>query len=266
VTVSRRSYRFLESIGESLLGLFEAVADFVWLMGRTFRTALTPPYSFSLLFEQFFRLIVRSAPLVLFTAASIGTVMALQFGYGMERFGGKLYVPTVVSVSIVRVLGPLFTCLMLAGRAGAGIAAELGSMAVTQQVDAVRAMGTDPIRKLVVPRVIVLMVGAPLLTLLADVVGIAGGMLVSTTGLGMPASLYLQKSFAALALSDVIVGTGKTVLFGMFIAFISCSHGLRTRDGTVGIGASTTSAVVMSSIVIMLGDVFVTKLSWVFKW
>ena len=260
------TFRRFESLGGRLLGVFEVVADFVGLMWATAVAAVRPPYSLSLAVEQFFLLVVRSAPLVFVTALSTGAVMALQFGYGMERFGGKLYVPVIVSISFVRVLGPVFTCLMLAGRAGAGIAAELGSMQASQQVDAIRALGSDPIKKLVVPRVLVLTVGAPLLTLLADVLGILGGMIVSTTSLGISSSLYIQKAYAALSLSDIVVGTGKTVIFGMLIAFIGCFNGLRTKEGTVGIGIATTQAVVMGSIVIMVGDVLITKLSYVFGW
>ena len=260
------AYRFLEGVGEHLFSFFESVFEGVFLVWGTLWSALFPPYPISLIIEQFMLLIVKSAPLVFITALSTGAVMALQFGYGMERFGGKLYVPTVVSISIVRVLGPVFTCLMLSGRAGAGIAAELGSMAVTQQVDAIRALGTDPLKKLVLPRVLVLMIGAPLLTLVADVLGITGGMLVSASGLQISPALYVQKSYEALRLTDILVGTGKTVLFGGFIGFMSCFQGLRTRAGTVGIGYSTTRSVVLSSIFIMVGDVFVTKISWILKW
>lgn len=248
------------------LTFFEGVSEFAALAARTLRATVTRPFYFDILVEQFLLLIVRSAPLVLITGISTGAVMALQFGYGMERFGGKLYVPTVVAVSIVRVLGPIFTCLMLAARAGAGVAAELGSMSVTQQVDAIRALGTDPVRKLVVPRVIVLVVGAPLLTLLVDLFGILGGMLVSASSLQIPFAYYISKSNAALTLSDVAVGTGKTIVYGALIGLISCFEGLRTHAGTAGIGTATTRAVVLSSIAITLADVLFTKLSWILKW
>lgn len=252
--------------GRRAAAVLEAVGDGVLFAGRAARATFSRPFYLSLALEQFRLLVVKSAPLVLVTATSTGAVMALQFGYGMERFGGKLYVPTVVALSIVRVLGPVFTCLMLAGRAGAGVAAELGSMQVTQQVDAIRALGTDPIKKLVVPRVLALTVGAPLLTLLADVAGIAGGMAVSTAALGFPPLLYVRKSYDALAAADMLVGTGKTVFFGAFIGIASSLAGLRTREGTVGIGHATTRAVVACSVFIMVGDVLFTKLSWILKW
>jgi phospholipid/cholesterol/gamma-HCH transport system permease protein len=261
-----RSLRRFENLGESVIALVERVSDFVSLVGATFMAVLRGPFPFSLCVEQFHVLVIRSAPLVFVTATSTGAVMALQFGYGMERFGGKLYVPTIVSISIVRVLGPVFTCLMLAGRAGAGVAAELGGMKVSQQVDALRALGSDPVRKLVLPRVVALTLGAPLLTLLADILGIVGGMVVSTSALGISSSLYLEKAYSAISLADICVGTGKTVAFGMFIGFLGCFNGLRTKDGTAGIGFSTTQAVVLGSIVIMVGDVLFTKLSFLFGW
>jgi phospholipid/cholesterol/gamma-HCH transport system permease protein len=258
--------RMLVGIGGRLFVLFESAYDFGDLAVKTFKALITRPFYASIAVDQFHSLIIKSLPLVLLTACSTGAVMALQFGQGMGRFGGKLYVPTVVSISIVRALGPVFTSLMIAGRVGAGVAAELGGMAVTQQIDAIRALGTDPIRKLVVPRVVVLIIGVPMLTLLADVVGILGGLLVSTSGLGISMDLYLRKSSAAITLNDVLVGTGKTAVFGGMIALIACYNGLKTRDGTVGVGMSTTQSVVAGSIFIMVGDFFITKLSWVFGW
>ena len=253
-------------IGHEALKMVETAAELVLLLSESARKATKPPFYLAVIIEQFFHLIYRSLPLVLVTAWTTGSVMALQFGFGMERFGGKLYVPTVVSISIVRELGPVFTCLMLAGRVGAGIAAEIGGMVVTQQVDAIRALGTDPLKKLVIPRLLVLLIGTPLLTLLSDIFGILGGLLVSMAELNIGPHLYLQKSFEAVTATDVLVGTGKTVFFGLFIGVISCWAGLRTKKGTTGVGRSTTHAVVLSSIFIVVGDFLLTKLFWVFKW
>lgn len=257
--------RALVGMGNRFFVLCEGVYDFGALVIATARAAVTAPFYLSLAVEQFHALIVRSIPLVLLTAMSTGAVMALQFGQGMGRFGGKLFVPTLVAVSIVKALGPIFTSLMIAGRVGAGVAAELGSMTVTQQVDAIRALGTEPVRKLIVPRILVLAVGVPLLTLLADVVGITGGLLVSG-GLGISPGLYIAKSIDAIKLSDVVIGTGKTAVYGVFVGFISSFNGLRTRDGTVGIGVATTQSVVAGSVFIMLCDVLITKISWLLGW
>lgn len=258
--------RLLIGFGGRIFELFQAAYDFLELTWLTAKATLSRPFYGSIVVDQFHSLIIKSLPLVLLTAGSTGAVMALQFGQGMGRFGGKLYVPTLVAVSIVRALGPIFTSLMIAGRVGAGVAAELGGMAVTQQVDAIRALGTDPIRKLVVPRVIALTIGVPLLTLLADVVGILGGLLVSSGSLGISMELYLRKSLDAIQLTDVLVGTGKTAIFGGFIGLLACYNGLRTRDGTVGIGLATTRSVMAGSIFIMVSDVLVTKLSWILGW
>lgn len=258
--------RFLIVCGARLFNLFESVFDFAELTLAVARATFTRPFYASVAVDQFHRLIVKSVPLVLLTAMSTGAVMALQFGQGMGRFGGKLYVPTVVAISIVRALGPIFTSLMIAGRVGAGIAAELGGMAVTQQVDAIRALGTDPLRVLVVPRVVVLIIGLPLLTLMADLVGILGGLLVSSDGLGISMELYIRKSSEAIKLVDVLVGTGKTTIFGAFIALIACFNGLKTKNGTVGVGVATTRTVVTASIFIMLSDVVFTKLAWMLGW
>ena len=253
------------SLGHQLIQFFELVTDFLILAAETFKACLTRPFYYSLAVEQFYLLIVKSLPLVLITVASTGAVMALQFGQGMSRFGGKLYVPTVVALAIVRALSPILTSLMIAGRVGAGIAAELGSMTVTQQVDAIRALGTDPIRKLVVPRTLVLIFGVPMLTLLADLAGMAGGLVAALTSLGISPTLYLQKSYDALKVHDIIFSTAKTGLFGGVIALIACYNGLRSEGGTAGIGIATTKTVMAASLFIMISDVFLTKLSWILK-
>ncbi len=263
---SRLHVRLLTRIGGRLMAVFDDVGDFTLLAGRSARVLVTRPFNWSVAIEQFMQLIVRSAPLLLLAAGSVGAVMALQFGLGMSRFGGKLYVPTVVAVSIVRALGPVFTCLLLAGRVGAGIAAEIGGMTVGQQVDALRTLGSDPVEKLVVPRLVVLMIGTPILTLLADVMGILGGLAAGVGSLGISSSLYLQKSIAAIRLDDVVVGTGKTVLYGLFIGLIASHLGLQKIEGTKGIGVAATRAVVAASIFIMMADLVITKLTWVLRW
>lgn len=255
-------HRLLVGIGGKILASFETMYDFCALTVGALLAMIRPPWQIAVIFEQFYHLIVRSAPLVLITALSTGAVLALQFGHGMERFGGKYYVPTVVGLSIVRALGPVFTCLMIASRVGSGIAAELGGMAASQQVDALRALGSDPIKKLVAPRVIALFIGGPMLTLLADLAGVFGGLLVGTYELGIAGNLYMQKTYDAIRMTDVLVGLGKTAFFAVFIGLIGCFNGLATRAGTAGIGAATTRAVVVGSIFVMLGDVFVTKLTW----
>ena len=191
--------------------------------------------------------------------------MTLQFGFGLERFGGKPYVPKVVSLSIIRELGPVFTCLMLAGRVGSGIAAEIGSMKVTQQIDAIRALGTSPIKRLVIPRLVALIFVAPLLTIIADMIGILGGMVVAVTELNLGAMYYMQQSWEILDFYDLFMGTGKTLFFATIIVLTGCHYGFNTTGGTQGVGEATTRSVVTSSVMIFISDYVLTKLFWILK-
>lgn len=224
-----------------------------------------PPYNTRLIVEQMYQIGIRSIPLVAVTAGSIGMVMALQFGLGLEKFGGKLYVPKIVSLSIVREMGPVFTCIMLAARVGAGMAAEIGSMTVTQQIDAIRALGTSPIKKIVVPRVIACLIAIPILATLANYIGIVGGLLVGQHDLGLDPVFYLQKVFDTIVVPDFISGIGKTPVFALFIVIPSCYFGLNVKGGTRGVGSATTISVVTSSILILGGDYFLSKFFWIFE-
>jgi phospholipid/cholesterol/gamma-HCH transport system permease protein len=226
---------------------------------------IRPPYYYRLIFQQIYLIGIKSLPLVIVTAASTGMVMALQFGLGLEKFGGKLYVPKIVSLSIVREMGPVFTCLMLAARVGAGIASELGSMTVTQQMDAIRALGTSPIKKIVLPRVIACLIAIPILVGIADVVGIAGGLLVGVTELGLDSTFYLQKVSYTIINADYYSGMAKAPVFALIIAVVSSFFGLTVSGGTQGVGLATTKAVVSSSILILVGDYFLTKFYWVLE-
>lgn len=223
------------------------------------------PHYFGLFCEQCYSLGVKSLSIVAIMAASTGFVMSIQFGFGLERFGGKLYVPKVVGLSIMRELGPVLSCLMLAGRIGAGIAAEVGSMKVTQQIDAIRALGTDPIKKIVVPRVLAMLLMAPLLTVLGDVIGILGGMVLSQFELNIPFDFYYHEAIISLRLSDFTVGIAKCFFFGLIIGLMGCYYGLNTEDGTQGVGKSTRQAVVTSSILIAIFDFILTKVFWIFE-
>jgi phospholipid/cholesterol/gamma-HCH transport system permease protein len=221
-----------------------------------------PPFYPSLIFEQIYQIGVRSLPVVIVTAASTGMVMTLQFGLGLEKFGGKLYVPKIVSLSLVRELGPVFAGLMLAARVGAGITSELGSMKVTQQIDAIRALGTSPIKKIVIPRVLACLIAVPILTLLANSIGIVGGVYVGTHELGLDPQFYFQKVLATITLEDYFSGFFKTYFFAIFISLPACFYGLNVEDGTRGVGSATTKSVVTASILIFLSDFFLTKIFW----
>lgn len=258
-------YFFSSSLFKQARNLLTFCGGSVDLLIRTIRSIFTPPFHFSLFVDQCFSLGIRSCSLVFITALSTGFVMSLQFGYGLERFGGKLYVPKIVGMSIMRELGPVLTCLMLAGRVGSGIAAEVGSMNVTQQIDAIRALGTDPIKRIVIPRVLAMLIMAPLLTVFADLVGICGGLIISLTELNINANFYFYEGLASLRLTDFTLGVTKTFLFGLLISVTGCYYGLNTSGGTQGVGRATNHAVVTSSVLIVIFDFILTKMFWIFE-
>ena len=216
-------------------------------------------FYFRLLVDQIYQVGVRSLPLVFIVAASVGMVMTLQFGVGLEKFGGKPYVPKIVSVSFLRELGPVFASLMVAARVGAGFASEIGSMKVTQQIDAFRALGTSPIKVIVIPRVLACLICLPLMGVIANAIGITGGLLIGSMDLGLDPVFYWQKATGTLKLADFYSGFFKTFFFALFIAIPSCYYGLNVKGGTKGVGIATTKAVVMSSILILIGDFILTK-------
>ena len=249
----------------ALLQFVEFLGGAVNLLYASSRALFSRPFYFRLFLDQCYTLGVKSSSLTFITALSTGLVMSLQFGLGLERFGGKLYVPKVVGLSIMRELGPVLTCLILAGRIGSGIAAEIGSMNVTQQIDAIRALGTDPLKRIVIPRVLAMLLVAPLLTVMADIIGIFGGMFLSYAELNITPGFYFHNAIVALRTSDFLVGVGKTFVFGLIIAISGCYYGLNTSGGTQGVGHSTTRAVVTSCILITIADFVLTKLFWVFE-
>ncbi len=200
-----------------------------------------------------------SLPVVLLTAVFTGMVLALQTAYGLQRFGAKNYVGNIVSLSIVRELGPVLTALMLSGRVGAGIAAEIAAMVVTEQVDAMRALGANPIRKLVSPRIVAAIIVVPLLTVVANIVGVYGGALVAVYQLDITAFQFYQSIVNMIWFKDVFDGLIKSVVFGIIVVSVACHKGLQARGGTEGVGITTTAAVVTSSILILISDFFVTQ-------
>ena len=250
----------IESLGNRALSLAESFGGLSLLSWRTLRAALERSLPWSELLRALDEIGVRSVSIVTLTALFTGLVLALQTGIGLQRFGASEYTGYIVSLAIVRELGPVLTALIVGGRVAGGMAAELGSMAVTEQIDAIRAMGADPIRKLVVPRVIACMVMLPMLTVIADVLGILGGALISDAQFGIPPLYFLETVRRSVLLSDVGSGISKTLFFGFAIAVIACHEGLATKGGTVGVGLATTRAVVMSSIAILVLNFFLTKL------
>lgn len=252
-------------IMSSIEEFFAFIGGSVNLLYASAVSVVRPPYYPKLFAEQCYALGVKSFSIAFITAVSTGMVMSIQFGFGLERFGGKLYVPKVVGLSIFRELGPVLTCLMIAGRVGSGIAAEIGSMKVTQQIDAIRALGTDPIKKIVIPRILALLLMTPLLTILADLIGVGGGMILSYYELNIHYDYYINEAVLTLRLSDFTVGVAKSVFFGLIIGVTGCYYGLRTEGGTQGVGQATRHSVVTSSILITIFDFILTKVFWIFE-
>ena len=204
---------------------------------------------------------VGSLPIVLLSGFFIGAVMVLQTGSQFQRFGQVSLTGDIVSLALVRELGPSITGLLVAGRCSSGIASELGSMLVTEQVDAMRAMGTNPSRKLVSPRVLAALLTVPLLVTISVFVGLLGGMVASVFSLRLSATTFWQRSIAVLQFSDLMQGFSKSVVFAFILSTVGCYQGLNVRGGTQGVGRATTQAVVVSSVLIIVADTFLTKLA-----
>jgi phospholipid/cholesterol/gamma-HCH transport system permease protein len=236
-----------------------AVQQYVLLLWRVFNAAATPPRYPAEILAQMDSLGVGSLSIVVLTGMFTGMVLALQSSATLDVFGARPYVGRLVSLSMVRELGPVLTALMVTGRVGSGMAAELGSMVVTQQIDALRVLGSDPVRKLVVPRVVAGAFMVPLLTIISDTLGIFGGSLISIFQLQLSWEYYWRSVGQALGINDLIMGLSKPVVFGIILASVGCFMGLRTAGGTRGVGVSTTQSVVAASVMILISDFFMTK-------
>ncbi len=249
-----------QRFGNKLYNAARFAGGFYQLTRQTFKELLLPPFPIRLTIDQIYWIGVQSFALVVITGVATGSVMALQFGVGLARFGGTLYVPKITSLSILREMGPVFTSLLVAGRIGSGMASEIASMKVTQQVDAIRALGTSPIQRIVIPRLLACIITLPLLTLIADYVALIGAMLVSKLELNIDFSFFVTKTLETITMTDLLTGMAKTMVFAFFIAICACWKGLNTEGGTLGVGKTTTWVVVSSSIFIMVADFFLTKL------
>ncbi len=252
-------------IGDKILSSLRFCGGVFMLGVTSVKEMLTPPFYFYLTIEQMFFIGVQSFLLVGITAIATGSVMALQFGYGLQKFGGQLYVPKVMALSFIREMGPVFTSLLVAARIGSGITAEVGSMNVTQQIDAIRALGTSPVKKIVIPRLIATVITLPLLTVFANFIGLFGGMLVAMKEMGMTSDFFIHKALETLTLHDFNTGMVKTIVFAVFISLTACYRGMNTSGGTRGVGDSTTWVVVTTNIFILVSDFFLTKLFIIIK-
>jgi phospholipid/cholesterol/gamma-HCH transport system permease protein len=246
-------------IQERVKNVVLEVQEYVLLTLATFRAIFTPPFYRYDLVEQLDAIGVQSLTVVVLTGFFTGAVLALQSGLTLDQFGARPIVGRLVSASMIKELGPVLTGLMLTGRIGSGIAAELGSMVVTDQINALRALGTDPVRKLVVPRVIAGILMAPVLTVIADFVGIVGGWIVASVQLQVATGLYWSSILQALYIDDIWMGLIKPFVLGFVIVTVACHVGLRTKGGTAGVGRATTVSVVWGSVGVIAVDYFVTQ-------
>jgi len=247
-------------IDEWLKSAIGEVQEYVKLSVAALRGAFSRPFYFHDLVEQLDSIGWGSLTVVLLTGIFTGAVLALQSGLTLDQFGARPVVGRLVSASMIKELGPVLTALMLAGRVGSGIAAELGSMVVTDQINALRALGTDPIRKLVVPRVIAGVVMAPILTVISDFMGIVGGSIIAIFQLQVTSGQYWKSITDGLYVQDAWMGIIKPFFLGFVIVSIGCHVGLRTKGGTQGVGRATTNAVVAASVCVLAVDFFLTRL------
>jgi len=248
-----------DQVTRFVIGLGEITAMSFWCIVNVF----SPPWRLDKLKEflwQCYDVAIKSLPIAVITSFFTGGVMALQLTYSLGRFGLKTYVGTMVSMSIVRELAPVLTCLLVGSRVGSGMCAQIGSMTLTEQIDAMRSLGADPLVKLVAPRVLACIVMFPVLTLLADVVGLWGGMVVTYQEAQLDPGFYWNSIKAYMWWEDYAVGVFKTFFFGYAVAIIGCHQGLSVTGGAEGLGRSTTFTVVMALIVILISDYFLSKL------
>jgi phospholipid/cholesterol/gamma-HCH transport system permease protein len=255
-----RWLRFVDRFGRRGQAAVEYLGGLAQLAGQTILGAVSRPFYGSEVMRQMDEIGVKSVSITGITALFTGMVLALQTAYSLAAFGGKQFVGRVVALSLVRELGPVLTALMVGGRVGSGITAEIGSMTVTEQVDALRAMAISPVRRLVVPRVIATIFMMPVLAGLADFLGILGGLGIAVVELQITTQDYLTSIWSQLQISDIMSGLSKTFFFGFEIAIIGCWNGLRTEGGAAAVGIATTRTVVFASICVLISDFFLTKL------
>jgi phospholipid/cholesterol/gamma-HCH transport system permease protein len=241
--------RFLSAIGSgALFGL------------HAFRAVFAPPWRVTLTLRQMVLIGVRSLPIVSITALFTGMVLAFQTAYQINRFGAEIYVGGIVAMSMFRELGPVLTALVVAGRVGAGITAELGSMRVTEQIDAMESMGVDPFNYLVAPRLVASVLMLPILTIYADFVGYFGGFMVGVFKVGLDARQFIDRTIQIVGPGDILGGLAKTIVFGAIIAVVGCHMGFKSKGGAQGVGQATTLSVVASSILILIADYIMTSI------
>lgn len=245
---------------DNALSFVQHMGDIGLLTARAAKALVKRPLEVASTLYQIEALGVSSLGIVAVTSIFIGMVMTIQFAFGLQRFGGVEYIPRVIVLAFVRELGPTLTAVIVGGRIGSGIAAEVGAMNVTEQIDAIRALGGDPAKKLVLPRVVAAMIVMPFLSIFADTLGTLGAVFVANVEYGIAPRLFMQSALETVLLSDLFSGLAKTPIFGFIIAIVGCHFGMSTKGGTEGVGQSTTRTVVVVSISILVADYFLTRI------
>jgi len=248
----------LALIGASVLALLQQIGRLAMFTGRALTHIATPPFFWKLTLQQMIRIGYFSLPVVGLTALFTGAVLALQIYEGGSRFNAEGIVASIVVIAITRELGPVLGGLMVAGRVSAAIAAEIGTMRVTEQIDALTTLSTNPYKYLVAPRIIAATLTMPLLVLVGDLIGVLGGYLIGTRTLGFNGSVYLRNTIDFMQTEDVVSGLVKAAVFGFIIALMGCYQGYNSRGGAQGVGAATTNAVVTASILILASNYMLT--------
>jgi phospholipid/cholesterol/gamma-HCH transport system permease protein len=250
----------MEGLLDFLKPPIAGLQDFYILSGRALRNLFRGPHYVDDIFIQMDAIGVGSLWIVILTGFFSGVVITMQMSRALEQYGATGQVGSIVAITLVRELGPVLTALLVAGRNASGIASELGSMKVTEQIDAMRALGTDPIQKLVTPRMIATCVMLPMLTIVADFVGLLGGYVIAYYTIGLTSTQYWSDAYQALAYNDIVQGLLKPFVFAFIISLVGCFYGLRTSGGTQGVGLATTKAVVVSSIWVFVVTSMLTRI------
>lgn len=251
---------FMHLFGGRVVSFLHFMGGLTNLTLQNFYWMFMPPFSSKRFFDQSKKAGVDSLPLSALVAMFIGIIFALQTAVFMQRMGSEMYIASIVALSLVRELGPVITALVVAGRVGASITAELGSMQVSEQIDALETLATNPVQYLVVPRFLALSLMLPVLTLFADFIGILGSYMICVYRLGISSSLYIQVTRDSILFKDLFTGLFKSVFFGMIIAIVSCFEGFNVEGGAEGVGVATTRSVVESFILIIMADCFFTAI------
>jgi phospholipid/cholesterol/gamma-HCH transport system permease protein len=251
--------KIFEGTGNTVISFIHYMGDLTLFTFSAFRQVFKRPLFFPLIVRQIMEIGIRSFPLIAISSFAIGIVMSMHSIRLLKQFGAVHYVAAAVGLSIVKELGPVLTALMVSGRSGSGISAEIGSMRVTRQIDALQVLAVNPMKYLVVTRILACMISVPLLTAFADVIGIGGGLLMGVTAGGISPNLYLDITFEFVEMVDLIPAFFKACFFGFLIGVISTYGGFRASGGTSGVGLATTRTVVVTSLMIFISDIFLSQ-------